>query len=67
MERVVAAGESGGLDAAGALDGGTDPLVLVLFAAILLAICWQNWFLARRAEGKSLIPDWLRRPGGHAD
>jgi hypothetical protein len=37
-----------------------DPIVGICFLAILLAVCWQNWALARRAEGASVIPDWLR-------
>ena len=40
--------------------GGFDPIVAICFLAILLAVCWQNWVLARRAEGASLLPRWLR-------
>jgi len=40
-----------------------DPTLLMVFVAVLLAICWQNWVLARRAEGKSLLPDWLASSG----
>ena len=37
-----------------------DPIVALCFLVILLAVCGQNWVLARRAEGASLLPDWLR-------
>jgi hypothetical protein len=46
---------------------GFDWIVLACFVVILLAVCWQNWWLARRAEGASLLPDWLRSRSARAD
>jgi hypothetical protein len=45
------AGEAPGEDA--------NPLLLLVVFLILLAVCWQNWVMGRRADEKSLVPDWL--------
>ena len=51
-----------GTPAAPADDGvGFNPLVLICFLAILVGVCVQNWVLARRAEGRPLVPEWLQR------
>ena len=64
MDAVVAtvSAESGPPDAAAPDAAGSsfEPAVLVFFGLILAAVCWQNWVLARRAEERSLVPDWLR-------
>jgi len=40
---------------------GFNPVVFVCLVAVLGAVSWQNWWLRRRAEGVSLVPDWLQQ------